>query len=70
MGSVFEENDEAKREEKKKDEPKQSAHQGHGRNRNLGKVLGQCRRAAVKVRIEPRNETAKLFAPCGFHFST
>lgn len=45
---VFEENDEAKREEDKKSEPKQPAQQSHSENRNLGVVMGQspCAREA------------------------
>jgi hypothetical protein len=45
---VFEKNDEAKREEDKKGEPKQPAQQSHGENRNLGVVMGQspCAREA------------------------
>jgi hypothetical protein len=42
---VFEKDDEAKREEDKKGEPKQSAQQSHGENRNLGVVMGQSPRA-------------------------
>jgi hypothetical protein len=63
MHSVLEEHDKAKNKENKKDDPKESAYQRHGEQVNVGQLPGQ-RFTLCKLRIEPPDEAAMLFAPC------
>src|SRR5437762_3287693 len=66
---VLEKHDETKCEEHKKGEPEKSAEQRHAGDRNVVKLFGQRCISSSKVQIEPRDEAAKLFAPCACRFS-
>ena len=63
MHSVLEKHDETKNKENKKGDPKESAYQRHGEQVNVGQLPGQ-RCTLGKLRIEPSDEAAMLFAPC------
>ena len=68
MGPVLEKHDEAKRKEDKEGQPKEAAKQRHRQIVEQQKCQVNAL-VVAKVRIEPRNETAKLFAPCACRFS-